>query len=179
MSHTPSIVNHARVTVMTFTSPPTTGPRARGDSNFQIVVCKGVRGRAIKETLWSGLGITVFSNGSQVTALVLRDRNTKVRVAEKKSFRCATEVMADRRVAHSDSRASDVPVRQPERQAYSISDEIQELNQTTAMMEQGPAKKSCSVSQARSFKPFRRVQNGFLAASPRCMCLSASADRAR
>jgi hypothetical protein len=53
-------------------------------------------------------------------------------------------VMADRQLAF------DVPVRQPQRQAYTISDEIQELNQTTAMMEQGRAKEPCSVPQALS-----------------------------
>jgi hypothetical protein len=52
--------------------------------------------------------------------------------------------MADRQLAF------DVPVRQPQRQAYTISDEIQELNQTTAMMEQGRAKEPCSVPQALS-----------------------------
>ena len=52
--------------------------------------------------------------------------------------------MADRRLAF------DVPVRQPQRQAHTIRDEIQELNQTTAMMEQGRAYEPCSVPQTLS-----------------------------
>jgi len=62
----------------------------------------------------------------------------------KSPFPCLPLVMADRQLAF------DVPVRQPQRQAYTISDEIQELNLTTAMMEQGRAKEPCSVSLALS-----------------------------